>query len=95
MAFSVGDFFGNQFGKAMIGAFMPGGKDGGSPQIYGQQGFNPLRLSGLEMTMYDSSPAGTVQPIEMSEVDYLNAKWDRLLFGKNSYTDITVPRMNI
>ena len=47
------------------------------------------------MTMYDSSPAGSVQPIEMSEIDYLNAKWDRLLFGKNSYTDITVPRMNI
>ena len=91
------DLFSNIFTNKILGnAFQSAfGKDGQQPQMYGSSfSYNPLRTSGLEMPMYESSPAGQTTNIATADFETIGAMWDRRLFGNDSYTNITLPRLS-
>ena len=93
MAFT--DFFGSIFTKEALGLGLgaafggDGGDGGGAPQIkfpsYGQ----------YEIPISSTiSPAGQAKEIEVSNYDAVLAMWNRRLFGDDSYTNITLPRIS-
>jgi len=48
-------------------------------------------FSNTNMGLYSPSPTGQAKEIEMSNHDMTLAMWEKRLFGKDSYTNITIP----
>ena len=71
-------------GKGLESAFGGGGKG------QKQQPVMP-NFSDASMGLYAPSPTGSAKEIERADYDTTLAMWERRLFGKNSYTDITIP----
>ena len=40
-----------------------------------------------------SSPSGKAEEIEVSDYDLIRTMWNKRLFGNDSYTNITLPRL--
>jgi len=96
MAFGIGDFFGNVFTK--IGTdFLKKGFKGVIEKPIQQkqrQQIVPPSFSGVSMGMYSPSPTRQAEPIEVSDYEVTLAMWNRRLFGDDSYTNITIPRID-
>ena len=96
----ISDFFGNVFkdigmkmiGKGIKGAFGGGdqGSAGGPVPKYVTPSF-----SDATMTIYSSSPSGDPQDIPINDYEVTLAMWNKRLFGDNSYTNITLPRLDV
>ena len=92
------DFFGGSFGKALIGkglsAAFGGGKDSqGSPHYSGPD-YAPFRVHGLDMPInYQSPHAINFNAPEVANYEIFNQIWTKRLFGKESYTNIEIPRL--
>ncbi len=92
------DFFGNifaKFGMDMIkdglqSAFM----GDGSNRQQRQQAIPPSFANAM-MGVDAASPAGQGQEIKVANYDVVKSMWDRRLFGNESYTNITIPRINV
>ena len=52
-------------------------------------------FSNATMGMYSPSPSGKAEKIETANYDMTLAMWEKRLYGKDSYTNITIPGMNI
>ena len=95
----ISDFFGNVFkdigikmiGKGIKGAF---GGDGGGGGGGGTKFVTPS-FSDATMTIYSSSPSGDPQDIPINDYEVTLAMWNKRLFGDNSYTNITLPRLDV
>ena len=48
-------------------------------------------FSNINMGLYSPSPTGDAKEIEMANHDMTLAMWEKRLFGKDSYTNITIP----
>ena len=48
-------------------------------------------FSDASMGLYAPSPTGDAKEIERANYDMTLAMWEKRLFGKKSYTDITIP----
>jgi len=88
------DFFGNIFTKKILGkgldAAFGGDGNGGVPQIQ----YNIPSYGQYEMPISEqSSPAGKAEEIEVSDYDLIRTMWNKRLFGNDSYTNITLPRL--
>ena len=98
MAFGIGDFFGSIFTKKILGKGVEmafgGGDSAQGPAGYSGPSYQPFRTTSLDMPMYSSTPAGETQNIEMADMMLINSVWDKRLFGDNSYTNITLPRLD-
>ena len=71
-------------GKGLESAFDRGDKGpAGSPIM--------PNFSKTNMGLYSPSPTGQAKEIEMSNHDMTLAMWEKRLFGKDSYTNITIP----
>ena len=96
----INDFFGNVFkdigmkliGKGMKSAF-GGGEGGGGGG--GSTKFVTPSFSDATMTIYSSSPSGDPQDIPINDYEVTLAMWNKRLFGDNSYTNITLPRLDV
>ena len=71
-------------GKGLESAF------GGGDKGQGQQPVMP-NFSDASMGLYAPSPTGDAKEIERANYDMALAMWEKRLFGKDSYTDITIP----
>ena len=71
-------------GKGLESAFSGGDKG------QGQQAVMP-NFSNTNMGLYSPSPTGQAKEIEISNYDMTLAMWEKRLFGKDSYTNITIP----
>mgnify|MGYP003111437139 FL=1 len=92
----ISDFFGNVFkdiGMKMIGKGAFGGDGGGSGG--GGTKFVTPSFSDATMTIYSSSPSGDPQDIPINDYEVTLAMWNKRLFGDNSYTNITLPRLDV
>ena len=98
MAFGFGDsdFFGNIFtkigtqiiGKGIKAAFTKDNKGGGGQPIMPS-------FSDSSMGLYAPSPTGKAENIPVNDYEVTLAMWNKRLFGNNSYTDITIPRIQV
>ena len=92
------DFFGGSFGKALIGkgltaAFGSGKDPQGSPHYSGPD-YAPFRVHGLDMPInYQSPHAINFKAPEVANYEIFNQIWTKRLFGKESYTNIEIPRL--
>jgi hypothetical protein len=48
-------------------------------------------FSNTNMGLYSPSPTGQAKEIETSNYEMTLAMWEKRLFGKDSYTNITIP----
>ena len=62
-----------------------------------QQSKQPVmpNFSDATMGLYSPSPTGKSEEIEMTDHDVTLAMWNKRLFGDNSYTNITIPRIDV
>ena len=90
---AIADFFGSIFTKEIIGKGLGAAFGGGKSSIpeikyqmpsYGQYG----------MQIQPTSVAGKAEEIEISNHDVTLAIWQKRLWGDDSYTNITLPRMS-
>ena len=92
------DFFGNIFAKFGMDMLKDGLQSAfmgeGSSRQQRQQAIPPSFASAM-MGVDASSPAGQGQEIEVANYDVVKTMWDRRLFGNESYTNITIPRINV
>tara|TARA_R110001592_G_scaffold214853_1_gene467866 strand:+ start:496 stop:777 length:282 start_codon:yes stop_codon:yes gene_type:complete len=63
---------------------------GGEDKGQRQQPVMP-NFSNTNMGLYSPSPTGQAKQIETSNYDMTLAMWEKRLFGKDSYTNITIP----
>jgi len=89
------DFFGNVF-SAVGTSIIKKGLQGifNKPTQRQQRQITPPSFSGLSMGMYSPSPTRQAEPIEVSDYEVTLAMWNRRLFGDDSYTNITIPRID-
>ena len=95
------DFFGGSITKAIIGKGLSaafgsgsGGSGGGGGSNYPD--YSPFRVTGLEMPIsYKSPHSPDIKPPEAANYELTLAIWNKRLFGKESYTNIEIPRLNV
>jgi len=93
------DFFGGSITKAIIGkglsaAFGSGQTQG--PAGYSSPDYSPFRVTGLEMPIsYKGQHSPGIKPPEAANYELTLAIWNKRLFGKESYTNIEIPRLNV
>ena len=87
------DFFGGQFTSKILGkglGMMFGGDESSSvPQVQ----YNLPSYGQYNMSLYTPSAAGEADEIEINEYTTTLAMWNQRLFGNDSYTNITLPRV--
>ena len=91
---SLTDFFGNIFTKKVVGAGLEavfGEDEPNIPQIQ----YKMPTYEKFKMGLYPTSPAGKAKEIKISTNDISLAKWRKRLWGDDSYTNITLPGINI
>ena len=87
------DFFGSIFTKEILGkGFTAAFGDGKSsiPQIK----YNVPSFGQYGMQIHPTSVAKKAEEIEISNHDVTLAMWQKRLWGDDSYTNITLPRMS-
>ena len=75
-------------GKGLEAAF------GGKSKQQAKQPVMP-NFSDATMDLYDPSPTGEIEEIKITDHDVMLAMWNKRLFGDNSYTNITIPRIDV
>ena len=87
------DFFGSIFTKEILGKGLGAAFGGDGKSSIPQIKYNVPSFGQYGMQIHPTSEAGKAKEIEISNHDVTLAVWQKRLWGDDSYTNITLPRI--